>query len=194
MAGGLTVGDAFILLIVQTNNIITGYSEGGTTDIRYFPLLFAGVAVSYLVLAIPFGRLADRLGTRPVYLAGHGFLIALYLVLGFVSLDLVGTVIALALLGAYYAATDGVVPAMVSRRVAPQIRGSGIAFITVVITVGRMVSALLFATLFETIGTERTMIVLALAMVGAIVVGLQLIPHRTEPAVDQMTKETQSNV
>ena len=166
MLSVVTVGDAFIYLIIQQTN---------TLSAKYFPLLFVGTALVYLALAMPFGRLADRIGTRPVFLVGNALLILMYLVLGFSGLGLAASLICLGLLGAYYAATDGVVPAMVSQLVGTHVRASGIAFITVVIAVGRMVSALVFASLFETLGKTSTMVVLSIAMGAAVIVATQLI-------------------
>lgn len=163
-----TVGDAFIYLIIQRTSDLSA---------RYFPLLFVGTALVYLLLATPVGRLADAIGTRPIYLAGHALLIALYLVMGFTSLGVAPALICLGLLGAYYAATDGVIPAMVSQLVAPHIRASGIAFVTVVIALGRLLSALLFATLFETTGRGTAMVILAVAMALTIAVSFRLINH-----------------
>lgn len=162
----VTVGDAFIYLVIQQTNSLSA---------RFFPLLFVGTALIYLLLAVPLGRLADRVGTRPVFLAGNLLLIVMYLVLGFSGLGLVASLICLGLLGAYYAATDGVIPAMVSQLVGTHVRASGIAFITVVIAVGRMLSALLFASLFETLGKTSTMVVLSIAMGAAVIVASQLI-------------------
>lgn len=169
----VTVGDAFIYLAIQQTSNLSA---------RYFPLLFVGTALVYLVFAMPVGRLADQIGTRPVFLAGHVVLVVLYAVVGFSSLGLVASLAALSLLGLYYAATDGVVPAMVSRLVAPEIRASGIAFITVVIAVGRMVSAVLYATMFETLGVTSAMVVLAISMMVAIGVATQIIPDDGQAA------------
>lgn len=171
----LTVGDAFIYLVIQQTSNLSA---------QYFPLLFVGTALVYLTFAMPVGKLADQIGTRPVYLAGHAVLIALYAVIAFTSLGLIASLAALSLLGLYYAATDGVIPAMVSRLVAPEIRASGIAFVTVVIAVGRMLSAVLYATLFETQGVTTTMVVLATSMVIAIAIGIRLIPADRNPKVD----------
>ena len=171
MLSVLTVGDAFIYLVIQQTSNLSA---------RFFPLLFVGTALVYVLFAMPVGRLADRIGTRPVYLAGHVVLIGLYAVVGFSSLGLVASLVALSLLGLYYAATDGVVPAMVSRLVAPEIRASGIAFVTVVIAIGRIVSAALYVALFETQGATTTMVVLAIAMLAAIALGSRLIPNDRE--------------
>lgn len=166
----VTVGDAFIYLMIQQTN---------TLNAKYFPLLFVGTALIYLALAMPFGRLADRIGTRPVFLVGNALLIAMYLVLGFTGLGLAASLLCLGLLGAYYAATDGVVPAMVSQLVDGHIRASGIAFITVVIAIGRMISALVFASLFETLGRTSAMVTLSVAMGIAVVIATQLLSPRT---------------
>ena len=166
MLSVVTVGDAFIYLIIQQTSNLSA---------RFFPLLFVGTALVYLALAAPLGRLADRIGTRPVFLAGNALLIIVYLVMGFSGLGIGAALLCLVLLGSYYAATDGVVPAMVSQLVATHVRASGIAFITVVIAVGRMISALVFATLFETLGRSTAMVVLAVTMAIAVVLASRLI-------------------
>lgn len=51
----VTVGDSFIYLVILSTSDMSA---------RYFPLLFVGTALVYLVLAVPLGRLADRVGTR----------------------------------------------------------------------------------------------------------------------------------
>jgi hypothetical protein len=101
----------------------------------------------------------------------------MYLVVGFSSLGLVASLMCLGLLGAYYAATDGVIPAMVSQLVDTDIRPSGIAFVTVVIAAARMLSALLFATLYEALGKTSTMVTLAIAiaMGVGVLVSIQLL-------------------
>lgn len=129
---------------------------------------------------MPLGRLADRIGTQPVFLAGNALLMVMYLVVGFSSLGLVASLMCLGLLGAYYAATDGVIPAMVSQLVDTDIRPSGIAFVTVVIAAARMLSALLFATLYEALGKTSTIVTLAMAMAMGVgvLVSIQLLSPR----------------
>lgn len=162
-----TVSDAFVYLVIQR-----------TTDLsaRYFPLLFVGTAVVYLALAVPIGRLADRIGTRPVFICGHALLVAVYLFLGFSELSFAISLVCLGLLGAYYAATDGVVSAMASRLVDGQIRASGIALITVVIAVARMVSAGMFGLLWQSFGRGEALTIYVIAMLAAILLAIRLFP------------------
>ena len=68
VAGALslaTASDAFIFLALQ-EELDLGNS--------LFPLLFVGSAGTYMVLAAPFGRLADRVGRGRVLLAGYALL------------------------------------------------------------------------------------------------------------------------
>ena len=123
LLGLVTVSDAFIYLTLKNQTGMRMY---------LFPLLFAGTMVGYLILAIPFGRLADRVGTRPVFLGGHVLLGGAYLMLlqadGGVGLVEVAPV--LVLLGSYYAATDGVLAAMASAAVPAGLRASGLALVS----------------------------------------------------------------
>jgi hypothetical protein len=81
---------------------------------RAIPLLYAGTATSYLVLAAPLGRLADRVGRPAVFLFGQACMVLVYA--GVAALDIGLWTLGLVLLlhGAYYAATDGVIAALIS--------------------------------------------------------------------------------
>ena len=98
--GLVTIGDAFLyLLIVQR-------SQAGAL---WIPLFYTGTALSFLMLAVPFGSLADRIGRRAVFIGGHAPLLAAYGVTlgGFLPWPW-NAVAGVLLLGAYYAASDGV--------------------------------------------------------------------------------------
>ncbi len=56
-------------------------AAGSSMDPVAFPLLFVGTALAYLLLAVPLGRLADRIGRAPVFIGGHVVLIGCYAVL-----------------------------------------------------------------------------------------------------------------
>src|SRR6185436_16350160 len=92
-----------------------------------FPLLYVGTNVAYLSLAVPLGRLADRVGRARVLVGGHVALLAVYLVASLPHGGLAATIVALLLLGTFYASTDGVLAALVSRLVPAEARGSGLA-------------------------------------------------------------------
>ncbi|MFD7975046.1 MFS transporter [Streptomyces sp. NPDC059071] len=120
LLGLTTVSDAFLYLLVQRR---TGIDE------QLFPLLPLGTASVFLLLALPLGRLADRVGRRTVFLAGHGGLLLAYGLLLWAPATPALPYVVLVLHGAFYAATDGVLPAAVAAVVPERLRASGIALV-----------------------------------------------------------------
>jgi MFS family permease len=120
LLGLTTVSDAFVYLLLQRR---AGVGE------QWFALLPLGTAVVFLLLAVPLGALADRIGRRTVFLAGHaGLLIAYGLLLWAPATPVLAPVV-LALHGTFYAATDGVLPAAVAGLVPAQLRATGLAVV-----------------------------------------------------------------
>ncbi|MFB7335801.1 MFS transporter [Streptomyces adustus] len=120
LLGLATVSDSFVYLLLQRRL--------GVPD-RWFALLPLGTAAAFLLLAVPLGRLADRVGGRRVFLAGHGALLLAYAVL---LSSWHGTALPYAVLllhGGFYAATDGVLMAAASDSVPPALRSSGLALV-----------------------------------------------------------------
>jgi MFS family permease len=140
LLGFFTVADAFIYLT---------FERRADFDTAYFPLLYVGTAISYLLLAIPFGRLADRVGRSRVFLAGFVALLAVYAVLLVPSTGRGELLTMLVLLGAFYACTDGVLVAMASTVVAPDLRTSGIAILTTVAALSAFVASLVFGAMWN---------------------------------------------
>lgn len=138
-AGGLlsalTATDALIFLLVQR--------KGGMPPTT-FPLLFVGVAVAYFLLALPFGRLADRVGRHRLFVAGHVAVIGVYLLLLSPWFPPALIVVVVALLGAYYAATDGVLSALATTRFAPPQLSTGLSLVATVAAVARLAAAAVF--------------------------------------------------
>jgi MFS family permease len=133
--GLLTMSDAFVYLVLQRR---LGFG------ISFFPLLYVVTAILYMVLAIPFGRLADRFGRGRVFVAGYVVLAVVY---GSLLLPAVGPIqvfISLGLLGAYYAMTDGVLTALASGMLAPEVRGSGLGILGTATSLMRLFASVLF--------------------------------------------------
>ncbi len=101
----VTIGDGFLYLVLQ---------DGGQIPNAYFPLLFVGTNLAYLSLAIPMGKLADRMGRGRVFVGGYLLLLCCYVIAGLNLGGIVGLLVVLLLLGAFYAATDGVLAALAS--------------------------------------------------------------------------------
>jgi MFS family permease len=160
-AGALSVAtasDAFIFLALQ-EELDLGNS--------LFPLLFVGSAGTYMVLAAPFGRLADRFGRGRMLLAGYAMLGAVYAALllplgGWVLLALV-----LGLLGSYYAATDGVLMALGSAVVPGDVRGSGLALLGTATSLARLLASVAFGALWMVWGIDAAFACFGVALAAA---------------------------
>ncbi|MGW0588903.1 MFS transporter [Streptosporangium sp. NPDC002607] len=153
--GLVTVGDAFVYLLLQ---------KRGGIDTVYFPLLSIGTAAVYLLLAVPVGRLADRLGRVPVFLAGHVALIAAYLVL----LGPGWLVAVLILHGTFYAATDGVLMAVAGPMLPEHLRTSGLALLQTGQATTRLLSSVLFGAVWTMWGSTQGLAVMAAGLAACV--------------------------
>jgi MFS family permease len=164
--GLLTVGDGFLYLTLQERD---NFAAG------YFPLLYVGTNVAYLALAVPLGRLADRVGRARVLVAGHGALFACYLLAALPAGGIGLTLAVLLLLGVFYAATDGVLPALISRLVPAETRGSGIAAAQTVVALARFAASVLFGLLWSLQGPGRSLLLFAALLAAAVPVAAWLL-------------------
>jgi MFS family permease len=154
-----TISDGFVYLGLQR-----------TLDLSLtaFPLLFVGSAAVYMALAIPIGRLADRVGRRLVFVAGYALLLPVYAVLLLPAVGIPGLVLALCALGAYYAATDGVLQAIASALLPDGLRASGLALLVTATSLAKLASSVAFGVVWTLGGLE----VAAAAFTAALAVAL----------------------
>lgn len=157
----LTVmSDAFLYLILQRH---------GASAIENLPLFFITTAVAYLALAIPAGRLADRVGRARVYLGGHVIVASLYAVVLAVPLNTTGVIACLLVYGAYYAATDGVLSALVSGIVRRDSLGTSLGTVGTATSLARLCGSVLFGALWAWRGPSAAV---TFALIGTIVVAI----------------------
>lgn len=173
----VTVSDAFVYLTLQRRFDF---------DIQYFPLLFVGSALAYMVLAIPAGRIADRFGRVRVFLIGHLLLVLLYVILLSPSLGVPAVFAVLALLGAFYAATDGVLMAQASAVLPEALRASGLAIVVTGTTIARLCASLIFGATWTAFGLHTAVLVFTAAL-GVAIATAALVLGRTSQGAHATT-------
>ncbi|WP_225827843.1 MFS transporter [Streptomyces naphthomycinicus] len=155
LLGLATVGDSFVYLLLQRRL--------GVPD-RWFALLPLGTAAVFLLLAVPLGRLADRVGRWTVFLAGHAALFLAYVLL-LTSWHGTGLpYLVLALHGGFYAATDGVLMAAASDSVPEALRSSGLAVVQTGQALTRFACSLLFGAAWTVWGDRAALAGAAVAL------------------------------
>ena len=157
--GVLTVGDGFIYLVLQNKDQFA---------VQWFPLLYVGTNVVFLLLAVPMGRLADTWGKGKVFLAGHVALLACYFLAAAPAMGLTGTLGCLVLLGAFYAATDGVLSAFASQLTPQHKLATGIGAAQTVVALSRVLSSTLFGVLWFVVGASLAMVIVGCLLAVAV--------------------------
>ncbi|MER6027875.1 MFS transporter [Streptomyces sp. NPDC001851] len=172
LLGLATVSDSFVYLLLQRRL--------GVPD-RWFALLPLGTAASFLLLAVPLGRLADRVGRWAVFVAGHAALLVAYASLLTAWHGPALPYVVLALHGAFYAATDGVLMAAASDGVPQALRSSGLALVQTGQALARFACGLLFGAAWTVWGDRTALAGATLVLAACAVFSLVLRPKGTVP-------------
>jgi MFS family permease len=144
------------------------------------PLLFVASALVYIALAVPIGAFADRIGRTRVFAAGHVCLLVAYglLLAPRITTSETGAwleaALLVALLGLFLAATEGVITAQVSARVAEGARGTAIALLATGVGLGHLIASALFGAIWSAFGPSTSLAVFMTGMTVALVVYLYL--------------------
>jgi len=172
LLGLATIGDAFLYLQLDDRLDLPD---------SVFPLLYVGTSSIFMVMAVPAGRLSDRVGRAKVFTLGYAILLALYLVLlSGARADLLLPCTLLGL-GFFYACTDGVLAALGSAAVPEGVRGTGLAALGTATGLAQFGASLAFGALWATVGVHTAFVVFAIALgvaLTATVVVLLLRPRR----------------
>jgi MFS family permease len=136
----------------------------------------------YLALAIPLGKLADKRGRSVIFVVGHLAAAGSYLLLlsDLPRLVMIGLV--LAMLGVYYAATDGVLSALVSPLVPAGARSTALSLVQTAVAVGRMVAAIGFGFVWSSVGQHTALAIYGFALIAMIVVIAPMLRGLNKPA------------
>ncbi|GAA3396845.1 MFS transporter [Streptomyces roseoviridis] len=174
LLGAVTVGDAFLYLLLQHRTDLA---------VTWFPFLPLGASAAYLLLAVPAGRLADRIGRRRPFLYGHG---ALLLALGLLLAPVPGPVLLVGvptLIGVFYAATDGVLMALTGPLLPPARRASGLALVQTAQALAKVAAATGFGAAWTLWGPTTALALAAAGLATALCCAVRLLPAgAAEPA------------
>lgn len=159
LLGLVTIGEGFVYLLMQRREDLS---------LLWFPLLAVGTNLAFLLLAIPLGAIADKVGRLRVLLVGYAALAGVYLMLlgplgGWPML-----VLTLLLHGLFYAATDGVLMAMAGGVLPDGLRSTGIAIIQTGQALAYLGSSVLFGVAWTLWGEHHALVVAAVAVAAAI--------------------------
>ncbi len=160
----LLAAGALALASVSDTLLYVGLQRETDFDPTVFPLLYVVTAVVFMVLAIPVGRLADKIGRVPVLLVGHALLLPIYGLLVWSS-GTAAVAISLVALGAYYAATEGVTTALAGAILPERLQATGIGVLITMISIGQFASSLSFGALWFAIGLQSAVMVFGAALI-----------------------------
>jgi MFS family permease len=122
-----------------------------------------------MLFSLPVGLLADRYGRTRVLMAGFALLPLVYLgILAGPFFGAFDVALTLALMGLYYAGTEGLLIAMGSSLVAPGLRTSGLALVGTAIGLGKMGSSVLFGAIWDSAGSDAAVLTFCLAMIAVL--------------------------
>jgi MFS family permease len=157
--GLLTVSDGFLYLSLQQRDNFAA---------QYFPLLFVATNVVYFALAVPIGRLADKVGRARLFIGGHLLLVGAYVCATGAVGGLASTAACLVFLGAFYAATDGVLSALTTTVAPTSLRAMCLATTQTATAAGRFVSSIAFGLIWVQIGRGTALTVFAVTLSVAV--------------------------
>jgi MFS family permease len=165
--GLATISDSFIFLMLQRRLGMAATA---------FPLFYVGTSLFTALFAWMLGRAADRIGRKPIMLAGYGLLGSLYgLLLAFPSSGITFGVLTLALLGAYYAATDGVLTALAAAILPSRHHGSGLAVLASATNIARLLASVAFGWMWTMYGTQPAVAISLVALMVSILATVWLM-------------------
>jgi MFS family permease len=160
--GLATIADAFIYLALQRRVDFPP---------TFLPLLYVLTSVVYLVLAVPAGRLADRVGRGRVLVGGYVLLAGVYVAILTPASGAALVLASVLLFGTYYACTDGVMSALASGLLPAETRSGGLGLLGTAVALANLAGSVLFGALWTLVGLQAAVVAF---LVGLIVAGAVL--------------------
>lgn len=177
------IGSALALVTVSDSLLYLTLQRRLELSTGFFPLLFVITAFIYMVLAVPVGQFADRVGHKRVFMAGYIILGTVYALLLLPVNLYVATGGVLLLLGLYYAATEGVLMALASGLLPTHLRTTGLALLTTGTGLARLFASSLYGAVWNWAGAEQALaiyiggLILVLIVAGFVIKNVDTTLH-----------------
>jgi len=130
-------------------------AQSGGLAITLAPAVIAVMSVVFAASAYPAGRLQDKVGARPLLVAGLAALIAADLLLGF-GQSLVAIFAGIALWGLHLGLTQGVLATLVAGSAPERLRGTAFGLFGLVTGLFSLLASLLAGVLWVRVGGDAT--------------------------------------
>jgi MFS family permease len=137
--------EAFLVLRAQNAGLAVAFA----------PAVIAVMSLVFAASAYPAGRMQDKIGARPLLLAGLAALIAADLLLGF-GRSLTAIFAGIALWGLHMGLTQGVLAALVAASAPERLRGTGFGVFGLVTGLFSLIASVLAGWLWVGIGPDAT--------------------------------------
>jgi MFS family permease len=165
--------DAFLLLRAADLGVATAM----------VPILWAMLHVVKSASSTPGGALSDRLGRRPLIIAGWLLYAAVYLAFGYATATWHAWAL-FAIYGMYFGLTEGVEKALVADIVPRERRGAAFGWYNLAIGLGALPASIIFGTIWEHAGA-RAAFEFGAAMALAAAVGIAGVVRQRAGGAEQ---------
>jgi MFS family permease len=179
--GRFLIVDALFQLGNSSNAFVLLRTQSAGWSASQVSLIYVGFNVLLAALALPFGRLSDRAGRRPLLLAGYGVYALTYGVLALAATRF-GVVAGFALLAVHTALMDGQAKSMIADLVPADLRATAYGAHATVVGLALLPASILAGVLWEHVNHAAPFYLGALFALAAALLFMILLPARTERA------------
>jgi MFS family permease len=168
-------GSALSVVTIADAMVYVAFQQRSSMTTRFFPLLYVGTALAYLVLALPMGRLADRIGPTRVFVGGQALLLIVDAMLLVSNPGPLSLVLLLGALGTYYAATDGILAVVATSILPDEQRASGLALLGGAMALAAFASSTVFGAIWQWEGPTFAVAIFLIGLILSLATALRLL-------------------
>ncbi len=150
----IIAGTVFTLARFSEAFLVIRARDGGLA-LAWAPAVIAAMSLVYAASAYPAGRLQDKIGARPLLLAGLIALIAADLLLAF-GTTLFAVFIGVCLWGLHMGLTQGVLAALIAETAPTRLRGTAFGLFGLITGIAALLASIIAGLLWDRIGASAT--------------------------------------